>query len=181
MTAHEAPPLARRVITGVDEAGRSIISQDDDVSTWIRRPTGSLIMDVWRIDELPTTFAQEPDAADELVLLPSRGGVCVRLAVFPPDSDIDPDAKAAYEASLASIYGEQGDGASSQVPGMHRTETVDVVTVVDGEIWMVMDEGETCLRAGDTLVQRGTRHAWQNRSDRPCTLSTVMLPVTDVT
>jgi quercetin dioxygenase-like cupin family protein len=101
----------------------------------------------------------------------------VRVAVFPPDSSIDEAAAAAYKASMQATYGEQDESASTAIPGMHRTDTIDIVTVVDGEIWVVMDEGETCLRAGDSLVQRGTRHAWQNRSDKPCTVSTVMMRV----
>ena len=60
-------------------------------------------------------------------------------------------------------------------PGMHRTDTVDYAVVVSGEIWAVMDEGETLLRAGDCLVQRGTSHAWSNRSDRPCRVAFVLV------
>jgi hypothetical protein len=165
------------VITGVDESGRSVITHDSAVSTWVQRPTGSLIQDVWRADTLPSSPDAGPPPTGELTLLPDSGGICVRLAVFPPDSSIDPGAKAEYEATLAATYGDQG-GSISAVPGMHRTETIDVVTIVDGEIWMVMDDGETCLRTGDTLVQRATRHAWQNRSDGPCTMSTVMMRAT---
>ena len=76
---------------------------------------------------------------------------------------------------MQEIYGDQGDPSPGEVAGMHRTDTIDIVTVVDGEIWVVMEEGETPLQAGDCLVQRGTRHAWRNRSDRPCTLATTML------
>jgi len=165
------------VITEVSPSGRSAFVQDDDVSRWVLRPTGALIMDVWRVDAIPSHVNTWPDESGDLVLLPEPGGIVVRLAVFPPDSALDEATSADYQASMAAIYGDQGD-SRSEVPGMHVTETIDVVTVVDGEIWAVMEDGETCLRAGDTLVQRGTRHAWQNRSDQPCTLSTVMLLAT---
>jgi hypothetical protein len=171
----DPPRLARRVITGLTRDGRSAIVADSEVPTWLRRVTGSVVMDVWRADALPVNMADEVGTGDELIFALAPGGLAVRVAVFPPDKDVDSAAAAAHEASLREIYGDQGDAAASRAPGTHRTETVDVVTVVDGEIWVVLEDGETLLQHGDTLVQRGTLHAWQNRSDRPCTLATVMV------
>ena len=56
------------------------------------------------------------------------------------------------------------DRAASKHPGMHRTDTVDYAIVLEGEIWALMDQDETLLSAGDVLIQRGTNHAWANRS-----------------
>ena len=58
---------------------------------------------------------------------------------------------------------------------MHRTETVDYAIVLEGEIWAVMDEGETLLRAGDVLVQRGTNHAWANRSSKRARIAFILI------
>jgi uncharacterized cupin superfamily protein len=85
----------------------------------------------------------------------------------PPDRDAD---IAAYAAAAEAIYGEGNAGSTSGIPGMHRTQTVDVVTVVSGEIHAVFEQGETLLRVGDSLVVPGTMHAWSNRSDGPATL-----------
>jgi quercetin dioxygenase-like cupin family protein len=53
--------------------------------------------------------------------------------------------------------------------GMHRTDSIDYVLVVSGEVTMALDDGEeTVLRAGDTVVQNGTRHAWRNHGTEPC-------------
>ena len=60
-------------------------------------------------------------------------------------------------------------------PGMHRTETVDYAIVLEGEIWAVMDEGETLMRAGDVLIQRGTNHAWANRSNATARIAFVLI------
>jgi hypothetical protein len=176
MSTEPQPKLARRVVTGVNDEGNSVIVSDAETPTWVRRPTGTVVMDVWRADSLPAHVDDEPSQDGELVLAPAVGGVCVRIAVFPPDKDVDAESAAAYEAAMHQLYGDQGDAAPGGVPGMHRTETIDVVAVVDGEIWLVLEEGDTLLRAGDTHVQRGTRHAWKNRSDRPCTLASTMLP-----
>jgi uncharacterized cupin superfamily protein len=63
-------------------------------------------------------------------------------------------------------------------PGMHRTRTLDYAIVLSGEIYAVLDEGEVLLEAGDVLVQRGTNHAWSNRSERPCRIAFVLVDAT---
>jgi quercetin dioxygenase-like cupin family protein len=70
-------------------------------------------------------------------------------------------------------FTEQEAGAVSP---MHRTETLDVGIVLDGETWLLLDDGsETCVGQGDVVVQRGTNHAWANRSDRPVRMVFVMV------
>jgi uncharacterized cupin superfamily protein len=54
---------------------------------------------------------------------------------------------------------------------MQRTRTLDFCLVLDGSITLVLDTQEVELRQGDTVVQRGTNHAWSNRSGRPCTIA----------
>jgi uncharacterized cupin superfamily protein len=56
-------------------------------------------------------------------------------------------------------------------PYMQKTRTLDFCLVLQGEITLVLDTTEVHLRAGDTVVQRGTNHAWSNRSDRPCRIA----------
>src|SRR5262245_60947239 len=70
----------------------------------------------------------------------------------------------AFAALGASAARDQG---SSRHPAMHRTHTVDYAIVLSGEIWAVMDVGETLMQAGDCLIQRGTNHSWSNRSSAP--------------
>jgi quercetin dioxygenase-like cupin family protein len=58
---------------------------------------------------------------------------------------------------------------------MHKTGTIDYCVVLSGEIWAVLDESEVLLRAGDVLVQRGTNHAWSNRTGKPCVIAFVLI------
>jgi mannose-6-phosphate isomerase-like protein (cupin superfamily) len=174
MSNTDDPKLARLVVTGVGPDGRSRIDSDGPAHPWVRRPTGALVMDLWQADSMPVSVDAATTAGDEVVLQPPPHGAAVRTAIFPPDSSISPEAAAAYAAAMKEIYGAQDGGPD--IPGMHVTETIDVMTVIDGEIWAVMEDGETLLRAGDTMVQRGTRHAWRNRSDRPTTVVTTMFP-----
>jgi mannose-6-phosphate isomerase-like protein (cupin superfamily) len=59
--------------------------------------------------------------------------------------------------------------------GMHQTQTIDFVTIVSGEVDLRLDDAEVHLKAGDCVIQRGTRHAWRNRSTEPCVLSAVLV------
>ena len=58
---------------------------------------------------------------------------------------------------------------------MHRTETIDYGIVLEGELVLIMDEGETTVRAGDIVVQRGTNHGWANRSSENCRIAFILI------
>ena len=106
--------------------------------------------------------------------LPPPGGAHWALAEFPPDSAVPSDV------DLASLIAEVNEKLPYLLayqdptrPGMHQTPTIDFAIVISGEIWLELDEGEVHLKPGDCVVQRGTMHAWRNRSDRPCVMSFV--------
>ena len=65
--------------------------------------------------------------------------------------------------------------AGSPHPLMHRTETIDYGIVIAGEITLVLDRGKTLLKEGDVVIQRGTNHAWANRSGRPCRMLFILV------
>jgi mannose-6-phosphate isomerase-like protein (cupin superfamily) len=101
------------------------------------------------------------------------------MVEFPPDRATvgKLDRQKVFEAMHA---GAAMDPHAGRHPGMHRTATVDYAIVVSGEIHAVMDEGETLMRAGDCLVQRGTNHAWSNRGDAPCLVAFVLVSANPV-
>ena len=96
-----------------------------------------------------------------------------RVIEYPPDAERLKTLKP--EEHFASMGVQAADSAKRRHPGMHRTNTLDYVVVLAGEIYAVLDEGEVLLRAGDVLVQQGTNHAWSNRSDKPATIAFVLL------
>jgi uncharacterized cupin superfamily protein len=61
--------------------------------------------------------------------------------------------------------------------GMHRAPTVDLICILSGEISLALDAEQVHLREGDCVVQNGTRYAWRNKSDRPCTMAVVLIGV----
>lgn len=106
--------------------------------------------ELWTTDRTPSPIAaDEPEPTDRPVrTTPPSGGAVVRFTVMAP-------------------------GAQSP---MHRTETVDVGVVLEGETWLLLDDGsETRVGPGDAVVQRGTNHAWANRSDRPVRMLFVLI------
>jgi len=79
-------------------------------------------------------------------------------------------AFAEYGASEAHDKGEKSRHAF-----MHRTDTVDYGICLEGEMTMVLDDSEVVMHKGDVCIQRGTNHAWANRSDKPCIMAFILI------
>jgi hypothetical protein len=164
------------VVSGIDAQGLSTIVSDGYTTTRLAG-AGNTKCDIWRVDGLPVHLDDWGTLTDKVVTLPAPGGFVYRIATFPPDSEWD--ASVGYADSKGPIPDRAPSENSVAIPGMHVTETVDIVTVLSGEIYAVLETCETLLRPGDTFVQRGTRHAWQNRTDQPATIVALMFGATD--
>jgi mannose-6-phosphate isomerase-like protein (cupin superfamily) len=167
----------RRVVTGHDAEGRSIVASDAPSPHTIAISDAPAfgMTDLWVTTGAPADNSGAGDpAARTIVLEPPARGTIFRVVEFPPDAQIAGkfDRVKAFEAIGAS---EALDPDGSRHPGMHRTHSVDYAIVLSGEIWAVMDVGETLVRAGDCLVQRGTNHAWSNRSEQPCLVAFILV------
>ena len=109
-------------------------------------------------------------------LPPPKGGSVFRVVAYPPDAlRFAAMDKANPAAEKASGMDAARDKSNPRHRGFHKTDTVDYAIVLSGEIFAVMDEGETLLRAGDILIQRGTSHAWANRSGAPCRIAFILI------
>ena len=166
----------RRVVTGHGNDGQSMFATDG-YATNIKEMTsmpGLALTDLWETATAPASNAGHADAASRTIRLePPRGGTILRIVEFPPDSAWrnSADARAAFDSIGA---GHAKDQQSSD-PMMHKTATVDYIIVLKGEIWAIMDKGETLLKAGDILVQRGTNHSWSVRGNEPCIIAAVLV------
>ena len=113
------------------------------------------------------------------MLLPPHRGTRLRVLDIPPESD--EIRTMTREAALAHFAEMGASGAAGRPdPGsrhalMHRTETIDYGIVLEGELTLVMDVGETVVRAGDIVVQRGTNHGWSNRSGANCRVAFILI------
>lgn len=161
----------RRIVTGVDAAGRSTIVEDADGTTRAITPTFGVV-DLWAADGLPVTVDAGDGLSGGVQLSPPEAGLVVRVATFPPDSEWQ--GSAGYEEALAAVGGSDSH-ADDDGAGMHITDTIDILTLVTGQLHLVLETGETVLRPGDSVVQRGTKHAWSNRSDQPAVVAVTMI------
>jgi quercetin dioxygenase-like cupin family protein len=166
----------RRIVTGHNARGRSVFVSDSPsphVLAIPGRPDFALT-NLWVVERVPASNAGQADAAARpIVLEPPRGGAIFRVVEFPPDRAPGGFDRAAAFAAMGADHAMDPD--ASRHPGMHKTDTVDFAIVLSGEIWALMDEGETLMRTGDTLVQRGTNHAWSNRGDQPCRVAFILV------
>ena len=140
----------RRVVTGHDSEGRSVVIADGPAPGSSSIP-GATFHELWNTTETPASIAQhegrEPTERP-LVTSPDPNGTIVRIV------DLDPRSRSP----------------------MHRTETVDYGIVLDGDVLLVLDDGsETALSTGDVVVQRGTDHAWVNPADEPARMAFVLV------
>jgi mannose-6-phosphate isomerase-like protein (cupin superfamily) len=167
----------RRVVT-VDVAGRSIISADSAAPAVHDLGDGMSIIDLWKTRQSPCDLSRRDNApeAGALSLTPPPGGSVFRIANFPPEpaqGTSAADAKRMFEAMGAAAASTADSDARNSL--MHRTDTIDYGIVLEGEISMLVDDGEVQLRAGDVVIQRGTNHGWVNRSGRYCRMAFVLI------
>lgn len=171
-------PDIRRIVTGDDAKGRSRIVEDAPAAAVRSVPArpGYRAVNVWRTQESPAKINAADATAGHQGILPPKGGTILRIIDFPPEPADKEALKRMLDATFGGIYRDAAHDKRPGVhPGMHRTETVDYAIILEGEIYAVMDEGETLMRAGDVLIQRGTNHAWANRSERTARIAFVLI------
>jgi mannose-6-phosphate isomerase-like protein (cupin superfamily) len=170
----------RRVVTGHNAAGKAVIMIDDHAPnvTAIKGWPGLGVTEIWVTDEMPVNNAGSTDRSLRPMRHdPTRSGTIFRLVEIPPESaDSKIDAGATFGQLGSSNKPSAADSAKH--PTMHKTSSIDYLVVVSGSMHMMMEEGEVELHAGDMVVQRGTNHAWINRSGKPCLLAAVLIDAT---
>lgn len=159
----ETTTRVRRLVTGVDEQGKSIFLDDSVVPGKVGHGIPTYVAtDLWRTEQTPADNAapyDDPARWEGRAVGPSSHGSVFRVLELPPDRDWLYDAEGNQTRPLA----------------FHTTASIDYAIVLRGEVWAVMDADERLMRAGDVLVQRGTSHAWSNRSSEPCVLAFVLI------
>jgi mannose-6-phosphate isomerase-like protein (cupin superfamily) len=161
----------------VDENDKSRAIADGpspDVRTDPARP-GFAATRIWVTDRTPARIKGVRDTLDapHTIEPPAGGSVC-RVVAFPPDDTFKGKVGAREVQAYFSSMGSPGASTyatNAPHPYMQKTRTLDFCLVLEGEITLVLDTEEVHLKAGDTVVQRGTNHAWSNRSNRPCVIA----------
>ncbi|MEI7427985.1 MAG: cupin domain-containing protein [Betaproteobacteria bacterium] len=168
----------RRVITDNDSSGKSYFIEDGPspaVKEVAQRP-GYRVTNIWRTTQSPVKVNSEDSITQHAGVLPPKNGNVLRIIDYPPEPKDPQEIKRLQDITFANLYPDAGhDLKPGDHPGMHITKTVDYAIVLAGEITAILETSETILRAGDVLIQRGTNHAWANRSDYPARIAFILI------
>ena len=167
------------MVTGHDANGKAVVASDTEVDGL--RPAltpGSEFHRLWGADEAPTLPGRRIGASARSYF-PPVGGFRFGMFAVPPGHRVDTQPPDDIEAAVAEFEAALPGLASylePDAPGMHTTDTIDFEVVLEGEVWLELDDGvEVHLRPGDTVVQNGTRHAWRNHGDTTARLAVFLI------
>lgn len=171
------PEKVRRVVTGHDAAGKAVALFDGAASNVrVRAANGIGSTLLWVTDQTPTRMAGMADAgSSEIGVAPPESGTIFRIVEFPPEKLGGAGVRSADVLKEMGIAPGPAGSAQPRHPGMHRTASIDYAVIMSGEIYMLLDDSEVHLQAGDVVVQQGTNHAWANRSQGPCRIAFVLI------
>ncbi len=167
----------RRIVTGHNENGKSIVTIDGPPARSIGEDVGGLF-ELWNTDGNEVISSDVIDRADdEIILSPPGGGTKFRyfqinpLPAGVPDDMLQEIAADAFEKVGAAHHRVD----TSRHPAMHKTETIDYIILLKGDVTLILDEDEVDLKPFDVVVQRGTNHAWVNNGNEPALLIAVLI------
>ncbi len=167
----------RRVVTGHDENGVAKVIMDGPAECILQRPArpGVTLTNLWQLDtSLAVMETDEDTVTGPLILHPPKHGSIFRIVQFDPE-DAEQLATLDGKEAFADMGAADNVVEGARHPFMHRTDSVDYAVILTGEIFMMMDEDEVLLKAGDTVIQQGTNHAWSNRGTEPCQIAFILV------
>ena len=167
----------RRIVTGHDEKGKSVITIDGPPARSLGEEAGGLY-ELWNTDGNEINTLDEIDRADSEVLLsPPNGGTKFRyFQINPTPEGVPADL---IEAATAEAFEKMGAAHhrvdTTRHPAMHKTKTIDYIILLKGDVTLLLDNEEVDLKPFDVVVQRGTNHAWVNNGNEQALFIAVLI------
>jgi len=173
------PPI-HRVVTGHDPAGKAIVASNGPLPSIVELQAvpGMIFHEVWETASTPAPIDNGADpTTGPMMHGPPKHGTRIRFVDLPPDASYLAEAEPRMKALFEEVNNVEGltTRSDSPHPMMHRTEAIDYGIVIEGEITLVLDDSEVPLKPGSVVVQRGTNHAWANRSGKLCRMLYVQI------
>ena len=171
----------RRVVTGHDKNGKAVVISDGPATAVRSHPNraGHKSTDIWKTTSMPVPIAaREADPTQGPRDFVPANGTKIRIAEIPPEPESFRNLTPEQAREVFKAGGNEGAstfGENQRHPFMHRTESVDYAVVLEGEIVMLLDDEDVHLKAGDIVIQRGTNHAWSNRSGKPVRMLYILI------
>ena len=158
----------RRVVTGHTTDGKAVVVSDSEVDAAV--PEGYISV-LWGADETPAIPDDRTPQPYSTFFPPVGGFRFSMMTVLPASSIRQPGSKFSETMRIfEKKFPDFAERMQKDNPGMHQSDTIDCLYIISGEVWMELDDGkEVHLKAGDTVVQNGTNHAWRNKGTEPCT------------
>lgn len=173
-------PAIHRVVTGHDPDGKAIIASNGPLAAIVELAAvpGMIFHEVWETGATPAPVdnCADPTTGPMMHGAP-KNGTRIRFVDLPPDTNYLAEADTRMKALFEEVNNVEGltTKPNSPHPMMHRTESIDYGIVIEGELTLILDDSEVPLKPGSVVVQRGTNHAWANRTDRPCRMLFVQI------
>ena len=167
----------RRVVTGHDEEGKSIVVLDGPPAKSIGEDVGGLF-ELWNTDgNLINTKDRIDRADDEILLSPPKNGSKFRyFQINPTPEGVPMDVLQNMAADAFKKIGASHHRIdTSKHPAMHKTDTIDYIILLEGDVTLILDKEEVVIKPHDVVVQRGTNHAWVNNGNNPALLIAVLI------
>lgn len=174
-------PDIHRVVTGHDENGNAIITHNGPLSTLmdLEAVPGTRFHEIWNTSATPAVINNGDDPTiGPVTLPPPKNGTRIRFVDIPPDTN---EFLNNGHEKMQGMFESVGDNHASTVkkdsphPLMHRTQSIDYGIVIEGELTLIVDDDEVDLKPGSVVVQRGTNHAWANRTDKMCRILFILV------
>jgi mannose-6-phosphate isomerase-like protein (cupin superfamily) len=164
----------RRVVTGHDAQGKAIVLFDGRSVPKQRSAGGNAVSMLWVTDHLPIKMDVSEDLGDRAIgVPPPTNGTIFRIVDFPPTRPAEGHVD--HDKILRAMGIDPATQGYMRHQNTHRTKSIDYAIVLEGEIDMLLDDAEVHMKAGDTLVQQGTNHAWVNNSGKNCRVAFILI------
>jgi len=162
-----------RVVTGHDADGKAVVILNGPLANIVELQAipGMIFHEVWETGATPALVDNGVDpTTGPMIHDPPKNGTRIRFVDLPPDTSYMAEADTRMKALFEEVNNVEGltTRSDSPHPMMHRTEAIDYGIVFEGEIFLVLDDSEVHLKPGSVVIQRGTNHAWANRSGQVC-------------
>lgn len=174
----------RRIVTGHNAAGRSVIVSDGPTPNTFGPPDDPYLINFWATSSAPAKLSDPTDPADgEITLHSANGGATFRFFRVPPESAFSHLSDAERRKGSAEYFARIGAAGAydptARHPGFHCTHSVDFIVLLEGEVTLMLDDEEAVMKPFDVVIQRGTNHSWVNHGERTALMMAVLLDATE--
>lgn len=180
MHQNDAAGGFRRIVTGHDAQGQSIVVSDGPTPNVFGPEGEPFLINFWATQAMPVDYMDPADPADSRITLgPPANGINFRYFRVPPEANFahlsDEERRAGMKLYHELVGAPEAYAAEDRHPGFHRTQTIDFIVLLEGEVSLLLDREEVQMRPFDVVIQRGTSHSWVNRGNSTALLMAVLI------